>query len=60
MPIHIVKDPQPRSKKPKPKNWHPWLKEEKRRNRVAQMELKAKMLAVNAVIESEDEEEDLD
>jgi hypothetical protein len=59
MPPHIIKDP-PSKRKKTSKNWHPWVKEQERRNRVEKMKLIAANLAVNAVVLSEDEEDDLE
>jgi hypothetical protein len=60
MPPHIIKDLPPKRKKTNSKIWHPWMKEKQRRNRVEQLTLIAKNLAVNAVVASEDEEDALD
>jgi ribosomal protein S6E (S10) len=61
MPPHIIKDLPPTKKKRTPKNWHPWSKEVRRRERIERMKFIADNLGViNAVIASEDEEERLD
>jgi hypothetical protein len=60
MPPHIIKDPPPKRKTTNSKNWHPWVREQERRNRVEKMKLIAANLAVNAVVASEDEEDALD
>jgi hypothetical protein len=56
MPTHIIKDPPRKIKKTKPKNWHPWLAEVQRQNRVRKQKQIAANLAVNAVVASDDEE----
>jgi hypothetical protein len=60
MPPHIIKDLPPKRKKTNSKIWHQWMKEKQRRNRVEQLKLVAKNLAVNAVVASEVEEDALD
>jgi hypothetical protein len=60
MPPHIIKDLPPKSKKTNSKIWHPWMKEQQRRNCVSRLKLISKNLAANTVVASEDEEEALD
>jgi hypothetical protein len=60
MPPHIINDLPPPKKKRTSKNWHPWIKEVRRRERIERLKFIAENLGVNAVIASEDEEDHLD
>jgi hypothetical protein len=60
MPPQIIKDPPPKRKKTNSKNWHPWVQEVQRRNRVRKLKQIAANLAVNAVVASDDEENALE
>jgi hypothetical protein len=60
MPPHIIKDLPPKRIETKPKHWHPWQEEVERRERVEKQNALANILAVNAVVASEDEEDGLD
>jgi hypothetical protein len=62
MPPHLIHDVPPiKRKKRKPNNWHPWLHELEKRNRLRRMKLIAESLGVNAVLPSDDDEDiDLD
>ena len=59
MPPHIIKDPPPKRKK-NSTNWHPWVEGVQRRNRVRKLKLLADILGVNAVVASDDEEDELE
>jgi hypothetical protein len=61
MPSHLIQaDLPPKRKKTKPKNWHPWMQEVQRCIRVRKLKLIAANLAVNAVVASDDDEDDLE
>jgi hypothetical protein len=61
MPSHLIhEDLPPKRKKTKPKKWHAWMQEVQRRIRVRKLKLIAANLAVNAVVASDDDEDDLE
>jgi hypothetical protein len=56
---YSIKDTPPKSKKARPKNWHPWVEEVQRRNQIRQLKLITANLAINAVVASDDDKDNL-
>jgi hypothetical protein len=60
MPTHIIKDPPPKSKKTKPKNWHPRVQEVQHCSCVRKLKLIAAKLAVSAVVTLDKDKDNLE